>query len=72
MRHINKGCEPEYLTEHKDKWLEAFLTSNKTRPDSKKYAHPKIVDALWSASNGKCFYCECSLDDKSKEFDHFI
>ncbi|MBR2887220.1 MAG: HNH endonuclease, partial [Bacteroidales bacterium] len=72
MRHINKGCEPEYLTEHKDKWLEAFLTNNKPRPDSKKYAHPKIVDALWSASNGKCFYCECSLDDKSKEVDHFI
>ena len=72
MRHIEKGCEPEYLTEHKDKWLEAFLTNNKPRPDSKKYAHPKIVDALWSASNGKCFYCECSLCGNSKEVDHFI
>jgi len=80
MRHIDKGSEPEYLTEHKDKWLEAFLENIKMhpndkkykRPDSKKYAHPKIFDALWCASNGKCFYCECSLDGKNKEVDHFI
>jgi len=72
MRHINKGCEPEYLTKHKDKWLEAFLASGKPRPDSSKYAHPKIKDVLWSASYGKCFYCECSLCGNSKEVDHFI
>lgn len=72
MRHIEKGCEPEYLTEHKDKWLEAFLASGKPRPDSNKYAHPKIKDVLWSASYGKCFYCECSLCGSSKEVDHFI
>lgn len=72
MRHIDKGGEPEYLTEHKDKWLKTFIESGKTRPDSKKYAHPKIVDALWNVSNGKCFYCESSLGDKSKEVDHFI
>ena len=72
MRHIEKGREPEYLTEHKEQWLCAFLESGKKRPDSKKYAHPQIIDALWNVSNGKCFYCECSLDNASKEVDHFI
>ena len=80
MRHIDKGSEPEYLTKHKDKWLEAFLENIKMhpndkkyqRPDSNKYAHPKIKDVLWSASYGKCFYCECSLCGSSKEVDHFI
>lgn len=80
MRHIDKGSEPEYLTKHKDKWLEAFLENIKMhpndkkyqRPDSNKYAHPKIKDVLWSASYGKCFYCECSLCGNSKEVDHFI
>lgn len=72
MRHIDKGCEPEYLTEHKEQWLKTFIESGKPRPESHKYAHKKIVDALWRASYGKCFYCECSLDGKSKEVDHFI
>ena len=45
MRHIEKGNEPQYLTEHKEGWLQTFLASGKKRPDSKKYAHPKIVDA---------------------------
>ena len=77
MRHIEKGSEPEYLTEHKEVWLKKFLEKCKAhpdeniRPDSKKYAHPQIVDALWSASHGKCYYCECPLD-AYKEVDHFI
>ena len=72
MRHIDKGSEPEYLTEHKEQWLRTFIESGKPRPDSKKYAHQHIVDALKNVSYCKCFYCECSLSTEKAEVDHFI
>lgn len=77
MIPIEREPEPQILVQKKVEWLDAFLakrsTNPKTRPDSSKYAHPGIKDALRRMSHGKCFYCESKPDDgNGTEVDHHI
>jgi len=72
MREVSRLPEPQILVNRKVQWLENFLTSGKSRPDSSKYAHDTIKNNLNSMSSHKCFYCETKLKGEPKEVDHFI
>lgn len=72
MRHIERLEEPAILTKKKNVWLADFLASGKLRPDSSKYANPKIRQQLASMSYHKCFYCEGMLKGTPKEVDHYV
>lgn len=75
MRHIDRLPKPQILAEKQDAWQEKFnekrAENPNTRPDSKKYGHPKIREMLNSCSHGKCFYCETIIKDDMQEIDHF-
>lgn len=76
IRLTRFAAEPRILAEKKVKWLTAFRLAlardPKKRPDSSKYAHEEIVDALERMSSHKCFYCEQSTKDTAWEIDHYI
>lgn len=72
MRGIKRLPEPQILVDKKSQWLANFLTSEKKRPDSSKYAHESIKIQLNSMSYNKCFYCETKLKGHVKEVDHYI
>lgn len=72
MRHIDRLPEPDILREKGSLWLTKYIESGKKRPDSSKYAHPSIKQALESMSHTKCFYCECSVKEGGEEVDHHI
>lgn len=72
MRYIKRFEKPEILQKKEKEWTEAFLASDKTRPDNSKYAHKDIVKILKSMSFHKCFYCETSIKGTYKEIDHYI
>lgn len=61
MRTVERPALPEVLQERAKEWTEAFRSSGKPRPDSRRYGHPEIKRALGDASHGKCFYCESLL-----------
>jgi uncharacterized protein (TIGR02646 family) len=72
---IVREPEPEILAQKKAEWLAAFLakrgTNPRVRPDSSKYGHAGIRDALRRMSHGKCFYCEAKPDEGT-EVDHHV
>ncbi len=72
MRHIDRLPKPQILEQKGKEWLDKFLESGKKRPDSSKYAHQSVKQALESMSNTKCFYCECSVKEWGEEVDHHI
>lgn len=76
MRHVERLPKPAILVEKQTEWQSKFeakhAMGSKVRPDSAKYAHKQIKDALFAMSNGKCFYCETKLSDVNREVDHFI
>jgi len=72
MRGITRLPEPQILIDRKANWLNDFIASGKTRPDSSKYAHNQIKTQLNSMSFNKCFYCETKLKGKPKEIDHHV
>lgn len=77
MRYIKRFSKPEILSKKEREWTEKFLQSGEIRPESSKYANPKIKKTLFSMSYNKCFYCEALLKDTSgtasyKEIDHFL
>ncbi len=72
MRGITRLPEPQILIDRKANWLNDFIASGKTSPDSSKYAHNQIKTQLNSMSFNKCFYCETKLKGKPKEIDHHV
>ena len=72
MRYIERIAKPEILEQKADTWRDAFVGSDKKRPDNSKYAHRQIRDSLNAMSFRKCFYCERKLKDIPEEIDHFI
>jgi hypothetical protein len=58
--------------EKKEEWTQKFLQSSKDRPDSSKYAHREIREALNATSMHKCFYCERKLKGIPSEVDHYV
>lgn len=76
MRHIERLPVPAVLKEKQVEWQEKYDAKlaeyPHARPDSSKYAHKEIKDALYAMSYGKCFYCETKLSGGNKEVDHFI
>jgi len=72
---VEREAEPEILSSKRVEWLEKFLAKrsndSKARPDSSKYAHRDIKDALRRMSHGKCFYCEYRPDDGG-QVDHHV
>ena len=72
MRHIERLPKPAILEEKSERWRDAFINSEKKRPDNSKYAHRQIRDSLNAMSFHKCFYCERKLKDVPQEIDHFI
>lgn len=72
MRHIDRLPKPDILKEKAEGWRDAFVGSNKKRPDNSKYAHSQIRDSLNAMSFHKCFYCERKLKGMPQEIDHFI
>ncbi len=75
MIRVEREEEPEILSSKSVEWTEKFIakrsTDPKARPDSSKYAHSGIKDALSRMSHGKCFYCEYRPDDGG-QVDHHI
>lgn len=75
MRHIDRLPKPAILREKQAEWQEKYdaklATDPHARPDSSKYAHKEIKDALYAMSYGKCFYCETKLSGGNMEVDHF-
>ncbi len=75
MRHIERVREPDILVRKRVEWQEKFderrAADSHARPDSSKYGHPDIKDALVACSSDKCFYCESKLSGDG-EIDHFI
>ena len=76
IRLTRFAAEPRILAEKKVEWLAAYrLTLAKEprkRPPSSQYAHKEIVDSLERMSSHKCFYCEQSTKESTREIDHFI
>ena len=72
MRHIERSAEPPVLTRNKANWLQDFRDCGAERPDSNRYAHKDIREALKNMSHSKCFYCENPLKGKPSEVDHHI
>ena len=72
MRHIERLPRPAILEERSEQWRDAFVNSEKRRPDNSKYAHPQIRESLNAMSFQKCFYCERKLKDVPQEIAHFI
>ena len=72
MRGLTRLPVPQILLEKGDNWLQNFLESGKSRPDSSKYAHETVKAQLKSMSFHKCFYCESKLTDLPKEIDHHV
>ena len=72
MRYIERIAKPKILEQKADTWREAFVGSDKKRPDNSKYAHRQVRDSLNAMSFRKCFYCERKLKDIPEEIDHFI
>lgn len=72
MIHIERMEEPDILIQKKEEWTHKFIASGKPRPDSSKYGHKDIRNALFTMSHNKCYYCENILKGKPKEIDHFI
>lgn len=76
MRHIDRLPKPAILRDKQAEWQEKYeaklATDPHARPESNKYAHKEIKDALYAMSYGKCFYCETKLSGGNKEVDHFI
>ncbi len=75
MIRIEREPEPEILSKKKAEWLSKFRSKREAnareRPDSSKYAHEDIKNALRRMSHGKCFYCEYRPDDGG-QVDHYI
>jgi len=73
---LERSAEPEVLAQKKEAWTKRFLEARakdpKKRPESKQYAHPKIVEQLQGMSHDKCFYCEDSVKDGVCEVDHYL
>ena len=72
MRYIERIAKPEILERKADTWRDAFVGSDKKRPDNNKYAHRQVRESLNTMSFHKCFYCERKLKDIPEEIDHFI
>ncbi len=72
MRHIKRLPAPQILVEKQEEWTQKFLLSNNPRPDSSKYAHREIREALNAMSMHKCFYCERKLKGITQEVDHYV
>lgn len=72
MRHIKRFPKPNILVRKEQEWTDAFLASTTPRPQSTKYGHQTITDALKSMSFQKCFYCETKLRGVRQEIDHYI
>lgn len=76
MRHIDRLPKPRILENKEAEWQKKYeekLAENPhARPDSSKYAHQEIKDALYAMSYSKCYYCETKLTDSVKEIDHFV
>ena len=45
MIQIRRLEKPDILERKETEWLESFIKSGKSRPDSSKYAHKDIKDA---------------------------
>ena len=71
MRHIERLPKPAILDERSERWRDAFVNSERGRPDNSKYAHPQVRESLNAMSFRKCFYCERKLGN-AQEIDHFI
>lgn len=76
MIFIRRLPEPKALADHKTQWTERYLKDRDTtpnkKPESKQYRHNQIKNALQAMSHGKCFYCECKLEENEGEVDHYI
>ena len=72
MRYIERIAKPKILEQKADTWRDAFVASDRKRPDNNKYAHRQVRDSLNAMSFHKCFYCERKLKDIPEEIDHFI
>ncbi len=62
MIRVTRLAEPAVLAEKKTEWQSRYDARRAkiptARPESKQYAHPRIVETLESMSHRKCFYCE--------------
>lgn len=76
IRLARFAAEPRVLAEKKAEWLAAYklvlVKDPRKRPPSSQYAHKEVVDAPERMSFHKCFYCEQSTKESSREIDHFI
>ena len=76
MRHLKRLPKPQILVKKEAEWQrkyeEKLEEDSKARPDSSKYAHREITEALNAMSYGKCFYCETKLSSDIQEVDHFV
>jgi hypothetical protein len=72
MRALVRLPEPKILAVKKVEWLDKFLSGDKKRPDSTKYANPGILADLNAISLHKCYYCEAKLKGTPSEVDHHI
>ncbi|RSH63433.1 HNH endonuclease [Stutzerimonas stutzeri] len=69
MIKLERGSQPEHLTDEKIKELVNIFKANGTAV----WNDDKIKEALSKSSHYKCAYCECSISEESKymEVEHF-
>ncbi len=67
MIHLKRLPKPEILVRKEKEWTKKFVTSDKPRPENRKYAHREIKEQLFAMSSGKCFYCERKISHERKE-----
>jgi uncharacterized protein (TIGR02646 family) len=66
MIKLEKGIEPEILTQNAATWTQAVVVKLNngeapTKTEKGRYNHPNIKQALIAETHGKCAYCESKL-----------
>jgi uncharacterized protein (TIGR02646 family) len=84
MISLNRGAQPQILTDHGTQWTQALLNAvadhggysnipSKSQISLiKHYKHDDIKEVLFATSSGKCAFCECIPSEGGNiEVEHF-
>lgn len=77
MVPLTRGDEPEVLRLHAMVWTDELIEARRSdpsaRPQTRRYGHPTVREALRAMSRRKCFYCESAVAaGQGEEVDHHI
>lgn len=61
MRSVNKGHEPQILTDNKLTWSAEYEADKGNKTKRYRYRHPEIKTALKRETAEKCVYCESKI-----------